>query len=238
MRHAFFLLLLATPAMAGSPVVRCDELPTPIADDSGAVLQINVNLGPPNGLSVQTLELDLSVDHPWVGDLRITLRAPDGTSVTILDRPGLANPPSFAFPGPHGCGGDDIDAVFTDAAAGAAQETCSATAVPVLAGPLRPAEPLAEFAGLPASGVWTLTIADLGPTDSGEFTRACLRIGTTAACPADLDAPFGVLNFFDLSAYLALYSAQDPRADLAVPNGVFNFFDVSAYLASYNAGCP
>jgi subtilisin family serine protease len=58
------------------------------------------------------------------------------------------------------------------------------------------------------------------------------------ACPADLAEPLGVLNFFDLSAYLGLYNAGDAGADLAEPFGVFNFFDISAYLASYNAGCP
>lgn len=56
-------------------------------------------------------------------------------------------------------------------------------------------------------------------------------------CPADLTGD-GVLNFFDLSAYIASYNAQDPDADLAEPFGVFNFFDLAAYLDLYNAGCP
>ena len=64
--------------------------------------------------------------------------------------------------------------------------------------------------------------------------------GVTAidSCPADLAAPFGVLNFFDISAYISLYNAQDPAADFAAPFGVFNFFDISAYIGAYNAGCP
>ena len=62
-------------------------------------------------------------------------------------------------------------------------------------------------------------------------------------CPADLfpsNAPDGQLNFFDLSAYLGLFNAQDPAADFFPDggDGQFNFFDVSAYLAAYNAGCP
>jgi hypothetical protein len=55
---------------------------------------------------------------------------------------------------------------------------------------------------------------------------------------ADIAEPFGVLNFFDVSAYIALYNAQDPAADLADPQGVWNFFDISAFIAAYNAGCP
>ncbi len=55
---------------------------------------------------------------------------------------------------------------------------------------------------------------------------------------ADFAAPFGTLNFFDVSAFIAAYNAQDPSADLAEPFGAFNFFDVSAYISAYNAGCP
>ena len=55
---------------------------------------------------------------------------------------------------------------------------------------------------------------------------------------ADLAEPYDTLNFFDLSAYLALFNANDPAADLAAPFGTLNFFDLSAYLALYNAGCP
>ncbi len=59
-----------------------------------------------------------------------------------------------------------------------------------------------------------------------------------AACPADLAEPAGVLNFFDLAAYLGLYNAGDPAADWAAPAGVINFFDLAAYLDAFNAGCP
>lgn len=63
--------------------------------------------------------------------------------------------------------------------------------------------------------------------------------GTTAcdACPADVNGD-GSLNFFDLSAYIAQFNAQNPAADLAAPFGEFNFFDVAAYLRAYNDGCP
>ncbi|MCA9275149.1 MAG: hypothetical protein KDA29_03905 [Phycisphaerales bacterium] len=55
-------------------------------------------------------------------------------------------------------------------------------------------------------------------------------------CPADLTGD-GVLNFFDVSAFLVAYNAMDPIADFN-SDGLFNFFDVSAFLISYNAGCP
>jgi hypothetical protein len=60
---------------------------------------------------------------------------------------------------------------------------------------------------------------------------------TPPCSAADLAGPFAELNFFDVSAFLSLYSAQDPAVDYN-NDGVFNFFDVSAFLSLYSAGCP
>lgn len=54
---------------------------------------------------------------------------------------------------------------------------------------------------------------------------------------ADLAEPFGALNFFDVTAFLALFNAQDPAADFN-GDGILNFFDVTTYLAIFNQGCP
>jgi hypothetical protein len=56
------------------------------------------------------------------------------------------------------------------------------------------------------------------------------------SCPADLTGD-GNLDFFDVSAFLAAYNAQDIAADFN-GDGMFNFFDVSAFLNAFNAGCP
>lgn len=48
----------------------------------------------------------------------------------------------------------------------------------------------------------------------------------------------GLINFFDMSAYIALYDAGDPQADIAKPFGALNFFDLSEFVARFNAGCP
>ena len=60
--------------------------------------------------------------------------------------------------------------------------------------------------------------------------------GSGDACPADLNGD-GVLDFFDVSAFLSAFNAQDPIADFD-RNDEWNFFDVSAFLSAYNAGCP
>jgi len=55
-------------------------------------------------------------------------------------------------------------------------------------------------------------------------------------CAADLNGD-GSLDFFDVSAFLAAFSAQGPTADFD-GNGSWDFFDVSAFLGAFSAGCP
>lgn len=82
-------------------------------------------------------------------------------------------------------------------------------------------------------------------TGGGQVFVDDVNIGTTRlpdlnpGCSlADVAEPFGVINFFDISAFIGLYNAGDSAADLAAPFGTFNFFDISAYITAYNAGCP
>lgn len=54
-------------------------------------------------------------------------------------------------------------------------------------------------------------------------------------CPGDFNGD-GLLDFFDVQAFLNAFSLHDPSADYA-PDGVFNFFDVQAFLNAFSAGC-
>lgn len=61
------------------------------------------------------------------------------------------------------------------------------------------------------------------------------RVYVILTCDADLSGD-GVIDFFDVSAFLSYFSAQDVRGDLN-NDGVFNFFDVSVFLQLYSQGC-
>lgn len=63
-----------------------------------------------------------------------------------------------------------------------------------------------------------------------------LALLPTCTCPADLTNN-GILNFFDISAFLTAFASQDPIADFS-PDGVFDFFDISNFLTAFSAGCP
>jgi len=89
-------------------------------------------------------------------------------------------------------------------------------------------------------------VSDAAPVD-GEVTvgmwklpgmqlTANVQVPGAGVCIADLTGD-GMLDFFDVSAFLNAFNAQDPAADFD-DNGMYDFFDVSAFLNAFNAGCP
>jgi hypothetical protein len=128
---------------------------------------------------VVNARLYVSLEHPWIGDLTIELTAPDGTTVAVLDRPGM---PDGGWIGPWGCGGDNMMVLFDDSASEAAEDTCSQFDVPVLSGNKRPAEPLSAFYGVPAAGAWEVRFSDASPIDAGTIDLACVTIESSPDC--------------------------------------------------------
>jgi hypothetical protein len=105
-------------------------------------------------------------------------------------------------------------------------------------------EAMLMFSGLGISTTnWGgINISDDGVTQrivisSGEDNRVYVFSITPPCSDADLAGPFGELNFFDVSAFLSAFNAQEPEADFN-SDGDFNFFDVSMFLSLYNMGCP
>lgn len=142
----------------------CSATPTPIPDGDPAGASDTLVVGATGGLL--DLDVSLGVTHTWVGDLIFTLVHEDtGTSVTLMDRPGV---PDSTF----GCSSDDIDAVFDDASATPVETTCGSE--PALGGDLQPETPLAAFNGEDLSGTWRLDFSDNAGADSGTLDEWCL----------------------------------------------------------------
>jgi len=69
-----------------------------------------------------------------------------------------------------------------------------------------------------------------------EVRLFCTMHGTcTDHCPADLTSD-GILDFFDVSAFLDGFGSQAEASDFT-DDGVFDFFDVSAFLDAFGSGC-
>lgn len=82
----------------------------------------------------------------------------------------------------------------------------------------------------------TVVVGAPGDNDNGPSAgSAYLFTAPIPSCLADL-VDDGVLNFFDVSAFLVAYAAHHTIADFN-NDGVYDFFDVSVFLSAFNAGC-
>lgn len=238
---------------------RVDLAPGAIPDAGTLERTGEIDTGPAR--TVVGVRVRLVAAHPWVGDLRATLVAPDGATVALVDRPGV---PSVGYPGPWGCGGDNLDLMLDDAGTAPAESTCPYGATPALAGTLRPLEPLATLRGRSPMGVWRVRIDDLVPGDSGSLLSGSIEIatapdcnrngsddavdiatGTSAdsdfdgvpdecACGADLDGN-GAIDAGDLAAILAAWGpCLRCSADLDL-SGAVDAADLATVLAAWGA---
>ena len=78
-----------------------------------------------------------------------------------------------------------------------------------------------EFAMLDAANDWWWAIDNLH---------------ITAECAAEFGGNSGVLDFYDVSAFLVAYQNRTPEADLNA-DAAFNFFDVQMFLQAFLNGC-
>lgn len=138
-----------------------ETLPVAITDDSPAGVTSTITVSQP--INLTDLQVAVAIDHTWVGDLVISLTSPGGTTVTLLDQPGV---PASTF----GCSNDNMDVVFSDAASVDAENACPGT-TPWLSGPVLPASALSAFDGESTLGTWTLTVSDNAAGDTGSIVN-------------------------------------------------------------------
>ena len=82
----------------------------------------------------------------------------------------------------------------------------------------------------------TVAIGAPFTSENGDNSGSAYLFTAPSTCPADLTGE-GVLDFFDISAFLSAFVSQNPIADFT-GDGIFDFFDVSAFLGAFGAGCP
>ncbi|HRD82155.1 MAG TPA: proprotein convertase P-domain-containing protein [Saprospiraceae bacterium] len=147
-------------------------LPITISAQGTPTINSTVTVSAPG--TVASVKINgLDIRHTWVGDVRATLISPAGTSVVLFDQIGF---PASSF----GCDGDNLLLSFNDMAANTAAQleaTCNATP-PAASGTFQPVNPLATFAGEPASGVWTMRIQDAASSDGGSLQAWSIEICT------------------------------------------------------------
>lgn len=152
----------------------------PVAIPDGVAGGVNVPLlvsGGPTTITDVNFRIDgtgaganAGVNHTWIGDLRYTLTSPGGTTVAVIDRPGV---PATTF----GCAADDFIQTLMDDSAGTPVEgSCS----PGLTGSFSPNNPLSAFNGEDANGTWTLNVEDFATPDTGSVRGFTLLFNNLA----------------------------------------------------------
>ena len=153
---------VSLPTGATGPPVPVDstDVPKAIPDNNAAGAGSVINI--PGGGRIKDINVRIpSLTHTFVGDLKIDLTSPAGTTVNLVDRPG-------------GGGNNDnnlVNVVFDDEAAAAIGPVNPASdATPAYTGTFRPqADQLSRFDGESQTGTWTLKVADLVAVDTGSL---------------------------------------------------------------------
>lgn len=127
----------------------------PIPDDNAAGVTSTIQVGNPGRIKDLNVRID-GIAHTSVGDLRIDLTGPDGTTVKLAEHPG----------GPDNKGDNLSGTVFDDEAG-----TGISAGSPPYTGSFRPQnDQLSRFDGKQRQGTWTLRVRDLFENDVGALS--------------------------------------------------------------------
>ena len=156
----------ATAQVPGCAPANLDSTDVPKAiPDPG---EAEATLAAPAGGSVNGLDVEVEIDHPFVSDLTIELIAPSGASVLLAEGVGM-------------WGDDFAGTTFDDGAA-----TSIVSELPPFTGSFRSAEPLSAFDGMARGGSWKLRVTNR----HGGYPGSIEGFGLDFACE-DVTAPAG-----------------------------------------------
>ena len=105
------------------------------------------------------------LDHPNVNDLVLKLTSPQGTTVTLIDRPGDSTKTGSNF----------CNTVLDDDIYNPWIQSITSDGAPY-PGTFEPANPLSAFIGEDPNGTWTLNVSDHAATNTGQVNEFSLTI--------------------------------------------------------------
>ena len=119
-----------------------------IPDNNTNGISDSILITTPSGL-VSSVELFMSIQHPYIGDITVSLRAPNGVTKNIINR--------------HGGSGDNVLTFASDNFT----YTSASTAYQAPWGYIKPFEAFGNFGNALSQGYWVLKCADLAANDVG-----------------------------------------------------------------------
>lgn len=208
--------------------VECAGADMPIPDGASSASVVIV-VPADSGATVEHVAVSIDLTHGWLGDLTITV-SHAGESAVLIDRIGSG---TWTF----GCGGDDIDAIFTDASSVTSDSLCTPGGPsPMLAGEVLPVEALSVFDGSPVEGDWIVTVTDQNPIDAGVINSVCISVVVAPVeCVGDVTGDRSV-DLADLNLVLANFGQATSDGD-ADGSGEVDLADLNIILANFGGTC-
>jgi subtilisin-like proprotein convertase family protein len=154
-----------------------------IPDGTGVNVSSTINV--PDNFTVSDVNVRLTINHTYVGDLIVELTHNGVTFVSMIDRMGH---PAINF----GCPSNNLNIWLNDESGGGPVETLcgfgDGAPVPASGPSFLPQSPLSNptLQGVNANGAWTLRVRDMAPPDPGTLVSWSLdleRAGTDICQP-------------------------------------------------------
>ena len=187
-------------------------LPAAIPDNVPTGLTSDFTVG--EDLTITDLDVYVEIQHTYVGDLRIQLRSPVGTLVTLLDRPGV---PTSNF----GCSNDDLAITFDDESLTQLEDLCPGSN-PWFSGTAQPTESLSVLDGESTQGTWSLIVSDNAGADTG--TLIDWRLESTPTLQPGVCEP---CQAADPATVTIATAAPGPVSLFLLPDGSGDRFDAA-----------
>jgi len=178
--------------------------------------------------NVGEVTFSIYLTHTYVGDLEVSLVAPDASTVVLSTVSALNKADGSAFG--TSCGNYTV---FSDLGTAAIQSQTSAN-LPLI-GTFTPIAPLSAFNGKAPNGTWKLHIKDLGNGDTGSFRCGVLSVKPFVATsgPSFNINGDSATDAYDLLELLKRFGGTDPadfaEADFDADGDIDNA-DLSALL--------
>lgn len=159
--HYQVTTILAGTKCTASGGVGCPE---PLTDNGTVTSTFTVS----GCATIDDVNVGLSVNHTYVGDLLISLTSPGGgATVRLVNSPVNGN---------DNCPGNNLRTLLDDSSSGAIVDSICTTNDPAIFGNFKPSLPLSAFNGHTGNGTWTLTVQDVFLQDTGTLNDWSLQL--------------------------------------------------------------
>jgi subtilisin-like proprotein convertase family protein len=168
------------PLKVVGSTVYCNSSSVEIPDGSSTGIASSISV--PDDGTLADLDVLLTIDHTYIGDLVVRLRhQQSGVSIRLIDQ--------------ISCSGDNISIRIDDESGLAIETNCQIGSVAFPEASYRPMQSLSAFDGLLLSGTWELSVSDEVALDEGRLQRWCLDLKVASGgSEAIFQDSFEVLN--------------------------------------------